>query len=445
MVAQHALGQQQPLAQLLALELSDEVPAGDEPGHGDFRPEEVVFNGVDPAGAGKLPVRLGTEAGEQRRGGLARGDGVGGGGAGLALVDPQRAPELHLQQAQHAHAVFQLAVVVIKLVRGQLPPGEQVELIAAPEHSAAKALQTLLPEGFHLVQHRRGLPGGVGAQGEEPFPVLCQTHGHDGAAGNARAHSHQILHGPLEGGPVVEAGTGHHLAVHLDARLREAPHDVHAAPGEAVAHHLYPQLRVGGVDGDVDGGDAQVDDALNLPGGEVGQGDVVAHEEAQALVVVLKVEGAAQALGHLVHKAEHAVVGAAVGVVHEVGLKAQAQLLALALADADGAPLAVRCLHQQGEAGVVGVEFVVQHVRNGLAVDLQQPLAAPQAQPMGGGAGVHGGNDGAHALEPSSLEKAVRLILPNSGAKVKSLSHRQTPLLVSDGQHHSAALASTFA
>ena len=47
--------------------------------------------------------------------------------------------------------------------------------------------------------------------------------------------------------------------------------------------------RVRGVDGDIDGGDVQVADPLELPAAEVGQGDVIAHEKGQPGIVILKI------------------------------------------------------------------------------------------------------------------------------------------------------------
>ena len=64
------------------------------------------------------------------------------------------------------------------------------------------------------------------------------------------------------------------------------------------------------MDGDIDGTDAQVDDALSLPLRQIGEGNVVALKEAETGVVVLKIQGLAHARRHLIHEAENAVIGA---------------------------------------------------------------------------------------------------------------------------------------
>ena len=61
------------------------------------------------------------------------------------------------------------------------------------------------------------------------------------------------------------------------------------SPPPLVAQQQAADLRVRGMDGDVDGGDVQITDPLQFPPAEVGEGNVVAHEEGQAGIVVLKI------------------------------------------------------------------------------------------------------------------------------------------------------------
>ena len=157
------------------------------------------------------------------------------------------------------------------------------------------------------------------------------------------------------------------------------------------------QLRVGGVDGDVDGADVQVDNALCLPLRQVGQGDVVAQQEAQPGVVVLEVQRGAHARRHLVHEAEQAVVGAGAHLVHEIGVEIQPQVLALGLADGDAPHITRRRFQFDMGQGVVAVEPVVQHVHDGMAVDGQQLLTHLYAGVLRGAMPVDGGDDGAHS------------------------------------------------
>jgi len=156
------------------------------------------------------------------------------------------------------------------------------------------------------------------------------------------------------------------------------------------------QLGVGGVDGDVDGADVQVDDALGLPLRQVGQGDVVAQQEAEPRIVVLEVQRGAHAGGHLVHEAEDAVVGAGAHLIHQIGVEVQTQILPLRLADGDGTHIARRSFQFHAGQGVVAVEPVIQHIHDGMAVDGQKLFAHLYTGFFRRAVPVDGGDDGAH-------------------------------------------------
>ena len=127
------------------------------------------------------------------------------------------------------------------------------------------------------------------------------------------------------------------------------------------------------MDGDVYGTYLERADALQLALGEVRECDIAAREEGKPRVVVLEVERAAQALWKLVDEAEQAVVGAAPGLVHEVFLKVEAEVLALALPYLDLVFLSRRAGAQhEREPRLVGPVAVVEYVLDAVAVYGQQ-------------------------------------------------------------------------
>ena len=162
------------------------------------------------------------------------------------------------------------------------------------------------------------------------------------------------------------------------------------------------------MDGDVDGADAQIDDALGLPGGEVCEGDIVAHEEAEAGVVVFEVEGVAAAGGHLVDEAEEAVVGAGAGGVHEVGVEVKAEVFSLGLFYFEGTAEAVGGFEDQDGVGVVAEEAVVEDIDDVVASDGEEFFAGADSGALGGGTGVDGCDDGAHSAS-SAFFSSCRL------------------------------------
>ena len=129
------------------------------------------------------------------------------------------------------------------------------------------------------------------------------------------------------------------------------------------------------MDRNIDGADVQLDNPLDIPVLQVGQGDVVAEEEGHAGIIVLEVEGGAHPLGHLVNKAEDAVVFAAVLLVHQVGFKGQTQLLILLLADMIGFRLAGGSQGIQLQEGVNHIKAIIQDIVYLIAVDAEKELA----------------------------------------------------------------------
>ena len=209
---------------------------------------------------------------------------------------------------------------------------------------------------------------------------------------------------------VIPAGTDNDLAVHLDVGRAEGAHILQALIGVFVAQQRAPELRLGRLHGDVDGADAQVDDALRLALGEVRERDVVAHEEAQARVIVLKIERVAHIRRHLIDKAEQAVVRAGARLVHQVGIKIEAEILALLLFDRQVACGPVGLAQPETHRRIVAEKAVVQHVDDLVMIDHQQLFAGADTGTFGGRACVDGCNDSAHALSPPLTHNLTHIV-----------------------------------
>ena len=72
-------------------------------------------------------------------------------GAVDAVGPVQLRPEFILEQAHHAHAVFQLIKVLIELCRGDGPPRLEVPLIAGVDDALAVAALALIAKLLHNV------------------------------------------------------------------------------------------------------------------------------------------------------------------------------------------------------------------------------------------------------------------------------------------------------
>ena len=185
-----------------------------------------------------------------------------------------------------------------------------------------------------------------------------------------------------------------------DARRRESVQVPQAGAAVGIAQHFGTQVGVGGVYRHVQRRDAHPDDAVGVLVAEIGHSDIVAQQKGQPGVVILEIQAPAHPPGQLVDKAEHAPVGAALLGVHQIGLELQAQVLALLLAQLHRAPGAAGALQLQGQAGVIGVKFIVHHIVDGVAADGQKRLPHLQTGLIRRRMGVYPGDDGRHRPPP---------------------------------------------
>ena len=83
---------------------------------------------------------------------------------------------------------------------------------------------------------------------------------------------------------------------------------------------------------------------------------------------------------------------------------------------------AVLPLQGEQQPGVIGIEFIVQHVHHPVSVDLHQGLSGADTRPVGRGPGLHPldlGTQG-HASLIVLISKVYQFILSENAAKVKS-------------------------
>ena len=101
---------------------------------------------------------------------------------------------------------------------------------------------------------QRGLRvlAGEDAQVGKALAMFRETHRHDGDGGDPRMPRAQLHDGLGENGSVVPARADDQLRVDLDTRFAEPVDLLHDAARFRILHHADPDLRVGGVHGDVE-------------------------------------------------------------------------------------------------------------------------------------------------------------------------------------------------
>ena len=154
-------------------------------------------------------------------------------------------------------------------------------------------------------------------------------------------------------------------------------------PTALESEETVAQIHVGGVHRKVHRTQVLLDDAVELVFAGQRQCDVVAEEEAEAVVLVHEVEILAQPLRHLMDEAEHAVVAAGLELqrleLERFALERHARHAHLPLGTG---------LVPQGKFGFEAEDAVVVEIEcvlDGIAVHGHQPIARPHAarEPLG--------------------------------------------------------------
>ena len=158
---------------------------------------------------------------------VMRGDGHGAGddiqllgaidAVGLFQLGQKFLPE----EAHHAHAVFQLVVVLIELRLRDGAAGLEVPLIAGVDDALAVAALALVAELFHDVDDGGAGLGVVGRLLEEVLAVIRHAAGDCRHALHHRGQLQQVGEGAAELVAVVDAPAEHQLAVDGDAALHQ--------------------------------------------------------------------------------------------------------------------------------------------------------------------------------------------------------------------------------
>ena len=335
--------------------------------------EKIVYNRIDTDlqpgilchGAVHQHLQPGS-SGQPRRDAAAQRAGI--------IGEAQGRGKFRLQQTKHADAVFQLGIFFIKLIRRKVTSRLQIELIPAEKNTRAEFPETAVTESGDPVDGMRRVFRRKRTQGIKPLAVAREAHRHNGNTVNRGVERGKFPHAVIQFLLIVEAGTADDLTVHHDARFRQTLHGADALSGPGIAQHAHAQLRVHRMDRDIYRTYVQGDDAVDLPRGEVGQGNIVPQQKAQPGVVVLEVHGRAHALRKLVDEAEDTVVRAGARPVHQIAFKIQTEISAFRLVHVQPVFRSVRTGELQMQITVVGIELIVEDVEDAFSVDAEKPV-----------------------------------------------------------------------
>jgi len=271
--------------------------------------------------------------------------------------------------------------------------GQEVPLIGEMDEVVAEASPIAAGESLHLLEDHAGDLGGHRGQERQPFPVAGEPQGDDGHRGDSWMESRQSLRGLFEYRSVVPARAQHHLGVDPGPALDQAAepgHDVGRWARLVDAEQARPHDRIRGMHRDVERAQTLSEDAVELPRAEVGQGDVVAVQEGEPVVLVAHVQTAPVPLGHLIDEAEDALV-AADPRLHLFGLEAEG-LPGSALDANLFRAIAAGTLDDEGELFLRPLEAQVDDVAERNPVQGDDAIAGGEPRTCGGAAGLDRGD-----------------------------------------------------
>ena len=304
--------------------------------------------------------------------------------------------------SEQAHSVFDLGEVLIPVLLRHFQPGDAEKLVAWESEGGAEGTAAFLLKGRDHFQKRPGFLPGKRPQREQPLPEFGQPHRHQRSRFGGGGQRAQVIQGAHQGFAVILLRADHDLTVEVDARFLQPGQPLHNIPGEAVVHQPAAQLRVGGVDADIQRRSVATDNPLELLIVHVGQGDEIAHHQGKPPVVVLHVQSLAQSRRHLGDKAEGAIIVAGARTQGHALPEMKPHGLHLVLSDGQMQGLSVPLqLHFQLAVG--DQRLIVDLVDNVFPVDAQKHVAGENTGPVGRRTAVHRGDLMAHKVPPSAI------------------------------------------
>jgi len=178
----------------------------------------------------------------------------------------------------------------------------------------------------------------------------------------------------------------------LDSGSAQALQVIPPSRGLGVVEQEAPQRRVGGMHGNVERAQALLHNPFKMGLRQVGQGDEMAVQEGQAVVVVPDIDRRPQVGRGLPDETEKAIVVTGFQGMEEVAGKVDPERLGGVFLDLAENLFPLQSGDGQGQIALRAVVFDVDHVARDAAVDPLDPVAWPQAQLRRDAAGLHPGN-----------------------------------------------------
>jgi hypothetical protein len=267
---------------------------------------------------------------------------------------------------------------VIRVELRERPPREEVVLVGGVHEPVSErgAVARLPP--LDRCDVSRGFGRGVGPHLRLPV-VRAHAERHHTERRERREAVEHAEQRVVEHRAVVDPRAHDDLPVNLDAGVEQQREPAEAGGAAPVAQQAGADVRVGGVDADVQRTEPLGDHPLQIGLGEAREGCEVSVEERQAIVVVLQVEALPHPFGKLIDEAERAMVVTRAHAIEHRARELESQGGAVGLVDHDES-LEPSPPQFQLHTRAVGVQLVRDDVAEVVTVDRDDLVARVDAR-----------------------------------------------------------------
>jgi hypothetical protein len=204
--------------------------------------------------------------------------------------------------------------------------------------------------------------------------ILGEAQGDDGDRLHSRIEGSQVGYGAGQMLVVVQAGDEDDLGMNLDAQPPQPLQLLDDVGCSRIAQDAAAQSEISSVDGNVEGTETLLGQAIPVVFGEVGESYVIAKEEGIAIIVVFYVKGTPHPPRHPLEEAEFAAIVTKAKPIESRLSELDAQLLIVASLYLVDDPLSAPS-YDQFQLLLSPVEAAINDVTQDMAIDGEKHIA----------------------------------------------------------------------
>ena len=273
---------------------------------------------------------------------------------GRSRIDPREEPglgsdarldrsgELGFERTRHPDAIFVHRYVAVALVARKRELGHQIVLVGCLNHRAAECRRKYLLPTLDDLDNTSSFLDGVFAH-TGLGRILRHAERNDGHGFERRVLVVDVCERLVQDVAIVDPRTHDDLTVDLGAGVEQRGQPTQRRGTSPVPKQFFADLRIGGVDTDVDRREFLGDHSFEVGLGKAGEGRVVPIEKREPVIVVLEIQALSEVRRQLIDKAELTVVVTCPHLVEHRRLHFDPERLSNRLLDVDvqGEPVAI--------------------------------------------------------------------------------------------------------